>query len=402
MYTQCPACKTVFNVKPEQLRAARGKVRCSRCQTIFNAAEHSYTPESSASKPAKPTPTASAGATASKPQAATPKKTQTTKSTAKQPPRPKPTPAAEPVQQKKPAATQESHDDGWFDLTPGPASKPKPSATKPKTPKEPPQSESPANKEPTSVEDELNDDLFNLFAEQEVAEAITLEETPATAAQEPTGETDASDKPAAKEAKPAAPHKDDKKDGKKDKPREKQPEEKKKADGGSYSLPPQLEARPVRATMRTFTYMLSNLMLVAALGTQYAYSHRIALQENETLRPWLDTLCQITACPLPPRRDLDKIELVDNMMQSHPRYQDSLLITATLINRADYVQPYPIVEITMTDLQQKMVAQRTFRPEEYLAGDIAEMGFTPNVEVALMLEVTDPGNNAVGFKFDFY
>lgn len=396
MYTQCPACKTVFNVKPEQLRAARGKVRCSRCQTIFNAAENTYTPDSTPATPAKPN--------VAKPQAAPPKKTpaakpQTTKSekaatskpVAKQPSREKPTPAKAPPPKEKPAATKEPHDDGWFDLTPTPAAKPA-------TPKKAPKTVPPATKEPLSVEDELNDDLFKLFAEQEVTEAITLEETPTTA-QESAAKTVTSDnKPSENDAEAEAPARDKKEPSAKEKPAL----EKKKAGGGNYSLPPQLEARPVRATMRTIAFLLSNLMLIAALGAQYAYSHRIPLQENETLRPWLDTLCQITACPLPPRRDLDKIELVDNMMQSHPRYRDSLLITATLINRADYVQPYPVVEITMSDLQQKVVAKRTFRPEEYLAGDIAEMGFTPNVEVAMMLEVADPGNNAVGFKFDFY
>ncbi len=35
--TRCPACQTAFRVKPEQLRARQGKVRCGKCQTVFNA-----------------------------------------------------------------------------------------------------------------------------------------------------------------------------------------------------------------------------------------------------------------------------------------------------------------------------------------------------------------------------
>lgn len=37
MYTQCPSCHTVFRVLQKQLEIAHGKVRCSHCQSIFNA-----------------------------------------------------------------------------------------------------------------------------------------------------------------------------------------------------------------------------------------------------------------------------------------------------------------------------------------------------------------------------
>lgn len=37
MYAQCPECQTVFRVRAAQLRVANGKVRCSRCHTVFDA-----------------------------------------------------------------------------------------------------------------------------------------------------------------------------------------------------------------------------------------------------------------------------------------------------------------------------------------------------------------------------
>lgn len=37
MYAQCPHCETVFRLRAEQLRVARGQVRCSRCNNIFDA-----------------------------------------------------------------------------------------------------------------------------------------------------------------------------------------------------------------------------------------------------------------------------------------------------------------------------------------------------------------------------
>ena len=39
MYAQCPECLTFFRVRPEHLKAAHGKVRCSQCKHVFNALE---------------------------------------------------------------------------------------------------------------------------------------------------------------------------------------------------------------------------------------------------------------------------------------------------------------------------------------------------------------------------
>jgi predicted Zn finger-like uncharacterized protein len=39
MLTRCPSCVTTFRITPEQLKAKQGRVRCGRCQTVFNAIE---------------------------------------------------------------------------------------------------------------------------------------------------------------------------------------------------------------------------------------------------------------------------------------------------------------------------------------------------------------------------
>ncbi|MCB1958819.1 MAG: zinc-ribbon domain-containing protein, partial [Rhodocyclaceae bacterium] len=39
MLTRCPACETSFRVRPEQLQARQGRVRCGHCSRPFNALE---------------------------------------------------------------------------------------------------------------------------------------------------------------------------------------------------------------------------------------------------------------------------------------------------------------------------------------------------------------------------
>jgi len=168
-----------------------------------------------------------------------------------------------------------------------------------------------------------------------------------------------------------------------------------------YSLP--LEQEAARAGL--FGALLWGggiVLLLAGLVLQYLYYHRVGLAENATLRPLLSQMCELTGCRLPPRRELGKIVLGNHLVQSHPRYENSLLITATLVNRADFSQPYPVVEVVMTDLGQRVVARRRFLPGEYLVGNSGTTGLSPGSEVPLMLEVVDPGKNAVGFEFNFY
>jgi predicted Zn finger-like uncharacterized protein len=40
MLTRCPGCATTFRVTPEQVKARHGKVRCGRCQHVFDAIEY--------------------------------------------------------------------------------------------------------------------------------------------------------------------------------------------------------------------------------------------------------------------------------------------------------------------------------------------------------------------------
>ena len=95
--------------------------------------------------------------------------------------------------------------------------------------------------------------------------------------------------------------------------------------------------------------------------------------------------------------------MVEHAVQSHPRFRDSLLITATLRNDAAFTQPFPVVELRMTDVNQQVVASRRFKPKEYLAGVIdTGRGIGAGDEANLMLEIQDPGREAVGFEFHFY
>lgn len=60
MLTRCPACQTVFRLRPEQLQARGGEVRCGQCYRPFNALEHALEMPAEPAPPPAPPPAARA------------------------------------------------------------------------------------------------------------------------------------------------------------------------------------------------------------------------------------------------------------------------------------------------------------------------------------------------------
>ncbi len=160
------------------------------------------------------------------------------------------------------------------------------------------------------------------------------------------------------------------------------------------SMPPRRAA--------SFGWGIGSLLLIALLAGQLAFLQRDNLARDLRWRPWLEQACHYAGCTLPPLRDPGAIEMVDRHVQSHPEYRNALAIIATLVNQAPFAQPYPEVELAMTDLEQKRLAARRFRPAEYLENAPADGLIPPGGSVRLKLEIADPGQEAVGFEFAFY
>jgi predicted Zn finger-like uncharacterized protein len=147
--------------------------------------------------------------------------------------------------------------------------------------------------------------------------------------------------------------------------------------------------------------LLSGLLLLL-LGLQWVYFNRDALAGEASLRPALERFCEALHCRLPLRVDLAQLEIIDRDVRKHPQVNAALLINANIANRAGFNQPYPVFEISFTDATGKPVAMRRFLPREYLEdGTATGTGMTPDVPVHIVLEIQDPGEQAVSFQFGF-
>lgn len=354
MFTRCPACHTLFLIQPKQLKAARGQVRCGSCQVVFDALEFLVNREE-----------------LSKEELAALTKSKEVASRQWQlpfddipPPEQQPAAQAEmAVEKPLPAGAAAGMD--------GPVTEPAGHVEKQAA-----ESAAREGETSTAFAVETAEPSVEVAMESAVAEPASVvgKSEPAVSNSEL----------AESEPSPA------------DKPSQ------------SFKWSPRYvlsghepEAAPPRLVNR-LGWAFGSLVMIGVLVGQLAWFNRDTLALDPRWRPWLQTVCDSAGCALPALRDPHAIEMVDRNVQSHPQYQGALLITATLVNQATFAQPYPEVELSMTNLDQKRVASRRFLPGEYLDNGHLQGLIPPGASVRLKLEIADPGQDAVGFEFEFY
>jgi predicted Zn finger-like uncharacterized protein len=171
-------------------------------------------------------------------------------------------------------------------------------------------------------------------------------------------------------------------------------------------VPPRIEGASRRAVAvrppNNAGWWLGSVLLALLLGGQIAYAERARLLEDQRIRPLLDRFCDQFNCRLPMRVQVASIRLVSREVRPHPDAPKALMISASMVNDAGFTQRFPLVEVTLSDLGERIIAQRRFTPAEYLAeAESLQRGFPAGATTPLVFEVADPGQEAVAFEFRF-
>lgn len=107
------------------------------------------------------------------------------------------------------------------------------------------------------------------------------------------------------------------------------------------------------------------LMILAILQIIYFNRTQIAAQYPQ-FKPLLTQACQAIQCQINLPQQLDLLTIDDSDMQESEDYQDVINFSSLLINKANYNQTYPNIELTLTDIADEPVLRRIVKPEEYL------------------------------------
>lgn len=135
-------------------------------------------------------------------------------------------------------------------------------------------------------------------------------------------------------------------------------------------------------------------LLVGVFAATVIYPRWKSLDQSPTFRPVKLAVCQLLSCEVDTRVSIDELEVLKREVFESPSRDDALFISITIRNTAQFPQRYPVVEARMTNRVGRNIAQRAFRPTDYLPqwnrGDVLNAGETVDIN----LTVNDPGEAA--------
>ncbi|MBI3898176.1 MAG: DUF3426 domain-containing protein [Gammaproteobacteria bacterium] len=149
-----------------------------------------------------------------------------------------------------------------------------------------------------------------------------------------------------------------------------------------------------------WTTVIGALLLLLAI--QFVYFYRDEIAQVAQLKFAMTKFCSWLNCEIMPSRTQTTPELLQTTIAPHPRYANILRIRASLVNRADKVQPLPLMEVSLTGSDGALLARRSFGPNEYLAPPADMQSLTPNVAVHVLLEVSNPDSKASGYEIKLF
>lgn len=155
-----------------------------------------------------------------------------------------------------------------------------------------------------------------------------------------------------------------------------------------------------RSGFAKFLIALMVVILVLAALAQATYYLRSDIAARwPQYRPYLEQACQLVQCKVELPKNADLIVIDDSDLQEDADRQGLIHLYSSLINTADYVQTYPLLELTLTDANDKPLLRRTFKPEEYLPPKAnIKRGVFPNEEINIKLSITASGEPVAGYR----
>lgn len=160
---------------------------------------------------------------------------------------------------------------------------------------------------------------------------------------------------------------------------------------------------PQRRKWHPIFSLIFILILLSTSFTQLAYfrAHEL-VKVVPAAQPWLEMFCTKAGCLYSGPRDIRQIQLISRDVRQHPKEKNALLISAAMLNQADFAQPYPDIHIRLSDISGNVVAERVFNAKTYM-GKLSNpfLLMKSKTPVHINFEVIDPGKDAVNFEFTF-
>jgi len=143
---------------------------------------------------------------------------------------------------------------------------------------------------------------------------------------------------------------------------------------------------------------LASIVLVAALSLQLIAALKLDLIPQQ----YHSMICEWISCTIKTPRALNRIEVLNRSIYTHPTQKQALMVTVTIINRAEFAQPYPLIQLRFLNIAGDIIAARQFGANHYLKDKwTPNQLMEPGMPLSIKLEVHDVGEEVVSYDFDF-
>lgn len=167
---------------------------------------------------------------------------------------------------------------------------------------------------------------------------------------------------------------------------------------GVFDADQALDGDTTAPSTRRPLMIAATVALVLVLAVQAVHFWRDDLAKSPLTGPWLLGTYQWLGLDVDTPTDINAFDLRQWGAASDPAQPGRLRLRASIVNRAAFAQPYPLLRLSLQDRFGTTIGTRDVRPDEYLpgGGGAGLLGAAERADAEIVF--VDPGREAVGFE----
>jgi len=143
------------------------------------------------------------------------------------------------------------------------------------------------------------------------------------------------------------------------------------------------------------------VVLAMTLTLQVMVADRVRLAADASWRPMISSLCGLVGCSVPVWHQAGAFAMLSRDVSPIPGSAGGLNVQATFRNDARWPQAWPVLLLSLSDADGRVLGSRAFLPKEYLGAAATQTELAPGQSAHIELKLHEPNPDVVAFSFDF-
>ncbi|MDI1252592.1 DUF3426 domain-containing protein [Thermomonas sp.] len=143
------------------------------------------------------------------------------------------------------------------------------------------------------------------------------------------------------------------------------------------------------------------VVLALLLAGQLFFSERARLAANAQWRPVVTAVCDVTGCNVSAWHEPDAFAMLSRDVIAVPGRSGVLRVQASIRNDARWSQPWPVLVLSLSDANGRLLGSRRFMPGDYLGRTPDTALLKAGQAAQLAFDIIEPAPGVVAFDFRF-